>query len=86
MKRGQILVPAVDTKGKHGQCDILDLDESSFRMFIMTIFMRAGWVNFIEGNSPKLRNVPTVPLMAKDGVSFALDKEKKPAPHAEEAT
>lgn len=77
MKRGQIRVPATDVKGKTGHCDILDLDDQSFRIFLMTMFMRAKWVRFLDGNSPALRNVKSAPLMAKKGVSFALDKDKE---------
>ena len=35
MRRGQVLVRAIKAKGSWGNVDVLDLDEESFRAFVI---------------------------------------------------
>lgn len=44
MKRGQIFVRAKSPSGKWGNHDALDLDDKSFRAFILDRLFRAGLV------------------------------------------
>ena len=40
IKRGQVLVRAIDGFGKWGNCDVMDLDEDSFKAFVIDVFFR----------------------------------------------
>jgi hypothetical protein len=44
MKRGQVFVKAFDENGVWGTVDALDLDEVSWRAFVMDRLQRAGLV------------------------------------------
>ena len=44
MKRGQVWVRAKDANGEWGTADVLDLDEVSFRAFVIDVLMRVGLV------------------------------------------
>ena len=60
MKRGQVFVRALDYKNQWINCDVLDLDDESFKAFIADILFKAGAVvgiknEFCEGEEIKLR-------------------------------
>jgi hypothetical protein len=42
MRRGQVLVRAIKANGDWGNVDALDLDDESFRAFILVFLCRAG--------------------------------------------
>jgi hypothetical protein len=44
MRRQQVLVRAIKTDGKWGSVDVLDLDEESFRAFVLDKLYSAGLV------------------------------------------
>lgn len=44
MKRGQVFVRARDVNGKWYSADVLDLDDASFRAFVVGQLHRAGLV------------------------------------------
>ena len=44
MKRGEVLVRAQDDTNKWGNADVLDLDDASFRAFVIEMFIRKGMV------------------------------------------
>ncbi len=44
MKRGQVFVRAMDETGRWGSFDVLDLDEESFRVFVLHVFRMQGQV------------------------------------------
>ena len=44
MKRGQILVRAIDKNGNAGLADIFDLEEESFRAYVLSMMIRKGIV------------------------------------------
>lgn len=48
MKRGQVFVRATDETGRWGTVDVLDLDEDSFRAFVVETFVRAEVVTSIR--------------------------------------
>ncbi len=55
MKRGQIFVRAKKKDGSWGSVDVLDLDEQSFRAFILEMLIRQSIVcsikdEFVEGD------------------------------------
>ena len=51
MKRGQVFVRGRDPNGKWGAIDVLDLDEPSFRAFVMEMFKRAQIVVALKDES-----------------------------------
>lgn len=51
MKRGQVFVRAKSPSGKWGTHDVLDLDNSSYKAFLVDRLMQAGLVT-------SLKNVP----------------------------
>lgn len=42
MRRGQVLVRAITVDGGWGNVDALDLDDESFRAFILILLCKAG--------------------------------------------
>lgn len=44
MKRGQVFVRAINKKGKHDSVDVLDLDDASFKAFVMDMLFSTGIV------------------------------------------
>lgn len=55
IKRGQIFVRAVDKNGKWDTVDVLDLDDESFRAFVMYKLYESSMVcgikpEYVEGN------------------------------------
>lgn len=55
MKRGQVFVRAQDPNGKWGNADVLDLDDDSFKAFVVSQLIQAGFVvglhpQFVEGD------------------------------------
>lgn len=47
MKRGQVFVRAQDENGKWQSIDVLDLDDESFRVFVVNMLMRGMLVTSI---------------------------------------
>ena len=47
IERGQAFVRAQDQNGKWGSADILDLDEESFRRFVLTILSNLGTISIV---------------------------------------
>lgn len=65
MKRQQVFVRARDDNGRIFNCDVLDLDDASFRAFVVGKLHRAGIVvgmrdESIEGDHIELRARPGV--------------------------
>lgn len=65
MKRNQVFCRAYDETGKIGNADVFDLDEESFRAFVIGILMRCEVVvgikdEFVDGNHLKLRMKPGI--------------------------
>jgi hypothetical protein len=61
MKRGQIFVRAIRPNGHWDAVDVFDLDELSFRVFVMELFDRQGAVvslveKKVEGDPIVLRS------------------------------
>ena len=53
MKRGQVFVRAKDADGQWDSVDVLDLDELSFRVFVLDLFDRQGAVvSLVEKEVP----------------------------------
>ena len=48
MKKDQVFVRAKSPAGKWGNHDVLDLDEQSFRAFVIEMFKRHGMVVHIK--------------------------------------
>lgn len=48
IKRGQIFVRARDETGKWGSADVLDLNEESFRTFILRVLFDSGMITGIK--------------------------------------
>ena len=48
MKRQQVFVRAQDETGKWFSCDVLDLDDDSFRAFVADMLFRAGIVHGVR--------------------------------------
>lgn len=42
--RGQVFVRAVDANGKYGNADVFDLDDESFKAFVVWMLVRVGAV------------------------------------------
>ena len=60
MKRGQVFVRAKNKKGKWDSHDVLDLDDESFKIFIIDILFRNQLVagiqdDFVDGERLDLR-------------------------------
>ena len=62
IERGQAFVRAQDLNGKWGSADILDLDEESFRRFVLTILSNIGTISVVafgeEHGRPLTTTVP----------------------------
>lgn len=63
MKRKQVFVRAVDESGKHGAADVLDLDDDSFRAFVVGMLFHVGLVTgikdeVVKGEDIQLRTKP----------------------------
>ena len=63
MKKGQIYVRAITPDGELGNVDVLELDDDSFRVFIIDKFVRAGAVvamkeEMIKGDNIELHADP----------------------------
>lgn len=70
MKRKQVFVRAYDETGKIGNADIFDLDEESFRAFVVGLLMRCDVVagikdEFVQEEYIKLKMKPGI-LHKKD--------------------
>jgi hypothetical protein len=48
VKRGQIFVRAKNADGRVESADVLDLDEESFRVFVLDVLMRNGLVTSLK--------------------------------------
>jgi hypothetical protein len=71
MKGRQVFVRAFFDDGRVGNCDVLDLDDESFRAFVAGVLFRAGLVTgirdaHVEGEHIKLRARPGVPRERED--------------------
>ncbi len=69
MKRGQAFVRAQDPSGKWHAADVLDLDEASFRAFVLDMLHRVGVLHIlkdevVEGDDITYRS--TVPAEADE--------------------
>lgn len=65
MKRRQVFVRALDSNGKMGAADVMDLDEDSFKAFILDVLQRHDLVvGIIESQLPGER----IALRTKPGV------------------
>lgn len=77
MKPGQVTVQAQDSKGNHGTVDVLDLDERSFRAWLLERLMLMRVISYYDGNSPALRRKGDVPMTVPDGVISTADRESE---------
>ncbi len=50
VNRGQCFVRAIDVNGKWDSIDVLDLDEESFRRFVLTKLHRHGSCTIIKND------------------------------------
>lgn len=65
MKRNQVFVRAYDETGQIGNADVLDLDDDSFRAFVIEMLWRSGLVTgikdeFVEGDKIRLQMKPGI--------------------------
>jgi len=65
VKRRQVFVRALDSNGKMGAADVMDLDEDSFRAFMVDVMFRAELVvgireSEVQGERIRLRTKPGV--------------------------
>jgi hypothetical protein len=65
MKRRQVFVRALDSNDKMGVTDVMDLDEDSFKVFMLDVMQRHGLVvgiieSQIEGERIALRTKPGI--------------------------
>ncbi len=72
ISRGQVFVRGIKANGSPGSVDVLDLDEISFRAFVLDMLMRRGAVVAVEGSlageSVVYRErLPDVPLKSTGG-------------------
>lgn len=63
IKRGQVFFRALDSNGKMMNCDVLDLDDESFRRCIATLFCKMEMLTFIKSDDET-----HLPLKAKAGI------------------
>lgn len=62
LRRGQVFVRAKDQAGRWGTCDVLDLDEVSFRAWVVDVLRRHGMVaalkdDYVAGEGVEYRCV-----------------------------
>lgn len=91
MKRGMILVEALGPNGMPCGADVLDLDDESFRLFVLNVFWQKGAVAAIDpsevtGQDIQLRMrsgaVPVIPfeqLIEEHNARVAAAAAAKPA-------
>ncbi len=65
MKRRQVFVRALDSNGKMGATDVMDLDEESFRAFMVEVMLRNDLVvgireSEVDGERIRLRTKPGI--------------------------
>lgn len=65
MKRNQVFVRAKFDDGRRGTCDVLDLDDQSFRVFVMDLLIHVGLVTVIKDEGVEGDHIE---LLAKPGV------------------
>jgi hypothetical protein len=52
--RGQVFVRAMDPNGRYHSADILDLDEESFRSFVIGVLFQNGLVSGLKNGESSL--------------------------------
>lgn len=62
MKRGQVFVRAKDPEGKWGNADVLDLDETSWRAWILEIWLMK--TDAVVSLKPEFVDGPELELIA----------------------
>lgn len=76
MKRGQVFVRAQDVSGKWYSADVLDLDDASFRAFVVERLMLAGLVYAISAPASTGRDVTLrSTVLSEEDEPPALKKE-----------
>jgi hypothetical protein len=70
MKRGQVFARAQDETGRWGSADIFDLDEESFRAFIVGVLFRSG---LVVGFKDELCAGQQLPCRTRPGFRFDED-------------
>lgn len=75
MKPGMVLVRATNDSGQRVVADVLDLDERSFRAFVVQTLWNAGMVVAIK---PEEISEPEIPLNLMPGVpGFAVNEDEQ---------
>ena len=68
IKRNQVQIPAKRINGKLGVVDPLNLDDDSFRAWVIHQFIRMGVIQSRDLQSPDLLNTPVLELKEKRGL------------------
>lgn len=77
MKRGMVFVRAVKAEGGYKTVDAMDLDEESFRAFVLEMLFRAGMVHALKAEDVEGDHIVYKTRKTSDVLLDAYDKRRE---------